>query len=168
MGDSMLAIADNEGQRKRKAVPNLLPCHIHHTGPVDSMHGYWAPGTKKDGPIVAFFRGRELHGRIVPVPDECQGLVVQREPASKKVKLSEVPGQDEQEGKDDKDTTANTDTENLQATACFDHMCVWSHETVANFTDDEYMRALGEWLYLAGKINSYPDPDEALKSWSQS
>lgn len=43
MPEPMLAVEDQEVSRKTNAVPNLLPCRVHHTGSVDPVSGYWNP-----------------------------------------------------------------------------------------------------------------------------
>ncbi|KAF4584229.1 ribonuclease H2 subunit C [Ophiocordyceps camponoti-floridani] len=152
--ESMLAIAGESD--KRKAVPNLLPCRIRHTGPIDSVAGYWAPSSpKQDEPRVAYFRGRKLHGRAVAVPDRYEGVVVRREAGDRKRKHSQLCGEDEDDGA----VAAEPETETLRVTARFDEVLVWAHEATMDSTD-EYVRGVEEWLQVADKIHSFGERDE--------
>ncbi|PHH78144.1 hypothetical protein CDD80_7318 [Ophiocordyceps camponoti-rufipedis] len=178
-GESMLAIADKSD--KRKAVPNLLPCRIRHTGPIDSISGYWAPSSPKQGmghdsftmqqafsdlvypadePRVAYFRGRKLHGRAVAVPDRYEGVVVRREAGERKRKHSQLCREDEDDGAvaADTETETATATATLQVTARFDEVLVWAHEATMDSTD-EYVRGVEEWLQVANKIHSIEERD---------
>ncbi|RDA85153.1 hypothetical protein CP532_1576, partial [Ophiocordyceps camponoti-leonardi (nom. inval.)] len=127
--ESLLAIADSETKSKQKAVPNLLPCRIHHTGPVDPIAGYWSPSESKQ---VAYFRGRRLHGRPVAVPDDYQGVVVRREKEKEKERKSSEEESDEQ--------SAEMKTETLQVKSRFDEVIVWNLEAATSTdstTDDD-------------------------------
>lgn len=82
--------------------PNIIPCRVHHDGPVDSLDRYWMPvedekgtfdpklntlspwnseqsKTKRtpqylDNTQTVHFRGRKLRGRRVALPDGYQGM----------------------------------------------------------------------------------------------
>lgn len=54
--------------------PHVLPCRIHHDGPIESTERFWAPRPDEDGTQSAHFRGRKLRGRRVPLPDGYRGM----------------------------------------------------------------------------------------------
>ncbi|RDA92194.1 hypothetical protein CP533_5614 [Ophiocordyceps camponoti-saundersi (nom. inval.)] len=155
MGDeSLLVIADREVTSKNKAVPNLLPCRVHHTGPVDPIAGLKLGASREEihTSQVAYFRGRKLHGRSVAVPDNYQGVVVQRD-KEKERKPSE--------GGEDEEQRAQVKTETLEVKARFDEVLVWTMEasTSTDTTTDEYVRGMEEWLLVADKNIGAPSED---------
>lgn len=149
-------------ENKAKAIANLLPCRIHHNGPVDAASQYWKPttaeGTTKppinlapkkattpnksifsDGSKTAYFRGRKLHGKAIKLPEQCHGVVIER--------------------RDDTARPAGTEDEELsdpvgtmRVTADFDELVVWGHEAVADAAEDPYVRSMEEWLQVADKV----------------
>ena len=82
--------SENEPSTKR-CTPNILPCRIHHDGPIQLSDRYWAPSsdeqrTTQNKPYIftrnlmisetshtAHFRGRKLRGRRVAIPEGYQG-----------------------------------------------------------------------------------------------
>ncbi|RCI08908.1 hypothetical protein L249_4929 [Ophiocordyceps polyrhachis-furcata BCC 54312] len=175
--ESLLAIADSEGKSKHKAVPNLLPCRIHHTGPVDPIDGYWSPSESKQGMTngaaqpetgdvqkftmsqVAYFRGRKLHGRPVAIPDDYQGVVAQREKEKGKGMMKPCEEEDEEQ-------RAGMKTEALQVKTRFDEVVVWTLEasTSTDSTSDEYVRGVEEWLVVADKTGRQKRSEEMAPS----
>ncbi|KAM5386743.1 hypothetical protein ACJZ2D_000036 [Fusarium nematophilum] len=151
MSQPILSIKSDE--TKAKAVANLLPCRIHHNGPVDPVSTYWAPNTSDDGTKVAYFRGRKLYGKTVKLPDQCRGVVLER-----KQDKDAQPAIEEQQTED-----GDAEAEQIgamQVTAEFDEMVVWGHEAVADSTGDPYVRSMEEWLQVADLVNSYTQGDE--------
>ena len=88
----MLSI-ESKTHRSRTCAPNVLPCRVHHNGPVNATERYWSPRTDAgksnpggqaedasmlieylpDGKTMAYFRGRELHGKKAKIPDGYRG-----------------------------------------------------------------------------------------------
>ncbi|KAF4507003.1 hypothetical protein G6O67_005682 [Ophiocordyceps sinensis] len=89
MPEPMLVVEDHDVLGKTRAIPNLLPCRVHHTGPVDPVSEYWDPTQSEDSTSVAYFRGRKLKGRTVALPDNFKGVVstTERVPTPWKLKL---------------------------------------------------------------------------------
>lgn len=58
----MIAVKDEEG--RSKVVANLLPCRIHHDGPVDTLGSFWqpteAPSTAAHHSILSVFRFTDI------------------------------------------------------------------------------------------------------------
>lgn len=52
MSQSILAIERDAASRSTKAVPNLLPCRIHHNGSVDPVASYWNPERAEGKPTA--------------------------------------------------------------------------------------------------------------------
>ncbi|KAL8865245.1 MAG: hypothetical protein Q9174_006991, partial [Haloplaca sp. 1 TL-2023] len=77
----MLSLSHHNPQdASRKYTPHLLPCKIHHSGPINVSPQHWNPKTDKDGHLESYFRGRKLKGREVKVPEGYRGVVVKEKP----------------------------------------------------------------------------------------
>lgn len=154
-----------------KATPHLLPCRVHHTGPVSPVDSFWDPKAAEsespfmsqipsqtladhphltDGTSTAYFRGRKLQGTTVTVPEGYRGLVAATVTSGAATSEAEDP-----------DAPAVIDLEaptlpqgTLQAQAEFDQMVVWGHEAVVDPAADPYLRGAGEWLAVAEKVRS--------------
>lgn len=60
--------------RTKKCTPNVLPCRIHHSGPIKVHKRHWQPTTSEsDGTCTSHFRGRRLRGRSIDVPVGYKG-----------------------------------------------------------------------------------------------
>ena len=68
----MLAVSTSTADKK-KVTPNLLPCTLGYTGPVDATKRYWNEQVDGNGQKVAYFRGRKLLGRDVMIPEGFSG-----------------------------------------------------------------------------------------------
>ncbi|KAJ3544793.1 hypothetical protein NM208_g2868 [Fusarium decemcellulare] len=153
MSQPILSIKSDD--KTVKVVANLLPCRIHHDGPIDPVSTYWAPTSADDGTKLAYFRGRKLQGRTVKLPEQCRGVVVEREQDKDPQPTVEEPAED-----------GDTETERIgtmRVTAEFDEMVVWGHETVADASGDPYVRSIEEWIQVADSIHSYSAADEAVQ-----
>ena len=74
----MLKIEKQAPDAARNCHPHLLPCRIHHDGPVEAGDRYWRPEKSDDGKQTAYFRGRRLQGRTLTVPDGYKGMAARR------------------------------------------------------------------------------------------
>lgn len=72
----MFTIQRKTGEDK-KVLPNILPCRIHHDGPVDISERYWSPEVNA-GEVCesVHFRGRRLKGRKVVLPEGYEGVYI--------------------------------------------------------------------------------------------
>ncbi|KAM0499796.1 hypothetical protein ACHAP8_005404 [Fusarium lateritium] len=148
MSQPILSLKPDEN--KSKAVANILPCRIHHDGPIEPTSTYWNPAATD-----AYFRGRKLQGKVVKLPEDYRGIVVER-----------VPRQDPKTAVEEHVVDVDAEEEqieSMQITAEFDEMVVWGHEAVADASADPYVRSMEEWLQVADKINSYSPPDEVVQ-----
>ncbi|KAK1700178.1 ribonuclease H2 non-catalytic subunit-domain-containing protein [Colletotrichum godetiae] len=145
MSKAILSIQSNDSA-KTKATVNLLPCRIHHNGPVGDANTYWNPTKSEDGKTVAYFRGRKLHGTTVNLPEQYRGVVMER---SAKVETQQLEGEDEEVEGD------LVELGTMEAKAEFDEMVIWGHEARAEEASDPYVRSIEEWLDVAESIHSY-------------
>ncbi|KIH92264.1 ribonuclease H2 subunit C [Sporothrix brasiliensis 5110] len=152
--------ADSATSTPTQATPHLLPCQIHHNGPVGQVDAFWRP-QEKDGQATAYFRGRKLHGQTVTLPADYRGVVgVRRGSPREQARASNTSAPEEVV---DVDATAaeqeaqrqRLDSGGLAVQAEFDKIVIWGHQTTADATTDPYVRSMEEWVALSDKIHSY-------------
>lgn len=148
-------------ENKSKAVANLLPCRVHHNGSIDPTSAYWTPSTAKgsfpvspfltqwltkwlDGAKIAYFRGRKLQGKVIKLPEQCHGVVVERRDDKPVVRPDLEVAEDEE---------LSDPVGTMRVTADFDELVVWGHEAVADAAEDPYVRSMEEWLQLSNKVS---------------
>ncbi|KAJ3495335.1 hypothetical protein NLG97_g3465 [Lecanicillium saksenae] len=112
---------------------NLLPCRIQHDGSIDPVGAYWKPVDCADNTKEAYFRGRRLQGKALPLPEGYRGLVVERTPDELK-KEKQLPSDATDENDDE--VVAMETVGTMQATGEFDEMVIWSHESMASAAAD--------------------------------
>ncbi|KAK8149290.1 hypothetical protein G3M48_007684 [Beauveria asiatica] len=145
----MLSIENGIGTKKMTA--NLLPCRIHHNGSIDPVGAYWRPTDNKDNSKEAYFRGRRLKGKTLPLPQGYRGVVLERKADELK---KEAPQPCDGEAADDDDVVAMETVGKMQATGQFDEMVIWSHESMASAAADPYVRSIEEWLQVSEKARA--------------
>lgn len=151
---------------KGKCTPNVLPCRVHHNGPVNASKRYWEPRTtssKKasilplpctltyplicsDGKTIAYFRGRKLHGKQFKVPQGYRGIVLASTDRILPKESQSSPAEE------DEDAEHEADVKVLEEQAEFDGIIVWGHEVVPDETADPYVRGMEEWLSFAEQV----------------
>ncbi|KAL2002943.1 hypothetical protein VTN02DRAFT_5476 [Thermoascus thermophilus] len=133
--------------------PNILPCRIHHDGPVEILKRYWDPvADENENTQTAYFRGRKLRGRRVAIPEGYQGIVAT--PTDNLLRSSGSTRNGTQ-------SIENGETESepeepvkiLEKQATFDEYVVWGHEVVPA-ADDPFVRGVEEWLKFAETLHS--------------
>ncbi|PHH83562.1 hypothetical protein CDD82_7123 [Ophiocordyceps australis] len=139
MAPPIVAIEDAAEPSRLQALPNLLPCRIHHDGPMAPISEYWSPTQTKDGSNVAYFRGRRLEGTVVSLPHDFDGVLVQ--PRAQQQPVAAIESQD-----------SGPQTEKMHVTAHFDKVMVWSHGALPDKTADPYLRGINEWLQVAAQV----------------
>ncbi|GBF65098.1 ribonuclease H2 subunit C [Trichophyton mentagrophytes] len=130
---------------------NILPCRIHHDGPVEVSKRYWNPvndgGADNKQPVsTAYFRGRKLRGRSVPVPDGYHGVVVTKLPEVETV-CKRVVGHENEDEEDNEEPLLQ-----LETVGRFPAFTVWEHEKLPT-DDDLYVRSMEEWVSFAHSIH---------------
>ncbi|OAA68326.1 ribonuclease h2, subunit c [Niveomyces insectorum RCEF 264] len=157
MAQPMLQItADKASGPPAQAKPHLLPCRIHHSGPVGPTEAFWEPKATEDGKTTAYFRGRKLHGHAVKVPNGYRGVVgARRESPREQARRSNQPEEviDVDAGSDEQAAQQQQlDTGELVVLAEFGELVVWGHQNTADATTDPYVRGINEWMALAEEV----------------
>lgn len=131
----MLSIQQQQQRPSRKCTPHLLPCRVHHDGPVDASSRYWNPRFPTDqgeGHGLAYFRGRRLEGREIGVPGGWRGVVVKGE------------------GKKGGDAESGGEEGVLEEVAAFEGFVVWGHD--GGVVEDGFVRGVEEWVGFAEAV----------------
>ncbi|KAL2853429.1 ribonuclease H2 non-catalytic subunit-domain-containing protein [Aspergillus pseudoustus] len=132
--------------------PNILPCRIHHDGPVGPLDRYWTPvADEKDKNLqTAYFRGRRLRGRRVQIPEGYEGIVATHtdrelpmttQNNANDTEVEEVDGEREEPVKV------------LEKQATFGDFVVWGHETIPA-SDDPFVKGVEEWVKFAEAMHT--------------
>lgn len=109
---------------------------------------HWLTGLHySDDTRTAYFRGRKLQGKTVKLPQECRGVVVERQIGIPQTSTAQPEVVDLE---NDDEPAAEIGT--MQVTAEFDEMVVWSHEVLPDTTSDPYIRSVDEWLQVADQV----------------
>ncbi|MCJ1231558.1 hypothetical protein MMC12_008235 [Toensbergia leucococca] len=151
----MLAIQSKSGP-KDVCTPNILPCRIHHDGPVAASSRHWAPEISEDGKNTAYFRGRKLLGREVKIPKGYKGVVVTETDRFVKEDGLDIDRRrtvDEDDEDDEEDDEEDEPVKVLEETAVFQEIFVWGHEAVPE-ADHPFVRGIEEWIAFADAIHS--------------
>ncbi|KAL8807313.1 MAG: hypothetical protein Q9182_000818 [Xanthomendoza sp. 2 TL-2023] len=140
---------------------NLLPCRIHHDGPINTTPRYWDPTTDKDGHPEGYFRGRKLKGREVSLPVGYRGAVVRKGAEDNEAQKKIVENQPSIRMEDD-DGDPEDEVKVLEEVTQFDELVVWGHEAIAE-SDDTFVKGVEEWVKLARAMHA-PGRDEESES----
>ncbi|KAK3678084.1 hypothetical protein LTR78_002179 [Recurvomyces mirabilis] len=141
----------------RSLTPNILPCQIHHNGPVGITKRYWNPqpaSDKTNKSRTAYFRGRKLQSRTLQLPEGYQGVLLRKTdqlaPREAGNKLPQVPIEQEEEDDDDDDELDDDseDVKVMEQMGKFHEVVVWGHEAVPE-DGDEYVKGIEEWMAFA-------------------
>lgn len=98
----------------------------------------------------AYFRGRKLKGKTLPLPEGYRGLVLERT-ADELAKETQPPSDGDEHNDEDDDVVAMETVGTMQTTGEFDEMVIWSHESMASAGADPYVRSVEEWLQVSEK-----------------
>ncbi|KAI5667688.1 hypothetical protein M9H77_17541 [Catharanthus roseus] len=114
-----------------------LPCCIKYKGPTSVSH-YFRPkptGVEIDGLSVeeAYFRGRNLQGTTIPLPQGYSGFVLGKRNADKSAEVSKE------------------DPNCWETNAKFDNMTIWNHDIHPSH-DDAFIRAF-HWFSVAKALH---------------
>ncbi|KAI1135070.1 ribonuclease H1 small subunit [Hypoxylon sp. FL0543] len=138
---------------QNKAKVNLLPCRIHHDGNVHPIDTYWNPSDGQDQVKTAYLRGRKLHGKAVKLPEGYYGSIVEKSEPKKSEEPKEEMVEDVEILEEPQD---QLEIGAMQGKAIFEEFTVWNHESLANPSEDPYLRGMEEWISFAEQIHSYP------------
>jgi len=117
------------------------------------MQPYYFPGLQRsgcaDGKRISHFRGRELHGKALKVPDGYRGVVVEKKGAPKpETRRLDQPEEVIDLEAEEEELPLGA----LEAQAEFDELVVWGHEAMADAASDPYARGLEEWMQLSSQV----------------
>ncbi|KAJ5972493.1 Ribonuclease H2 subunit C [Penicillium vulpinum] len=133
-----------------QCVPNIIPCRIHHDGPIDSLNRYWTVKHEKDDTQTAHFRGRKLRGRRVALPDGYQGVVAT--PTDRVLPAAQRTDGDSAE---DAEAEPEEPVKILETQGIFEEFVVWGHEALPA-ADDTFVKGVEEWLQFADAMHTAP------------
>ena len=166
----MLKFSNPKDAVQKQCTPNILPCRIHHDGPVDASPRYWAPETAQsqyyiasrlrspgtpfqgsyitDGKPEAYFRGRKLKGQEIGIPQGYTGVIVQEAGNEKRavqnINMGDLDGEEGEE--EQEDVTV------LNEIGSFDKVVIWNHESMVD-GDDAFVKGLREWIGFAQAVS---------------
>ncbi|KZZ96185.1 Ribonuclease H2, subunit C [Ascosphaera apis ARSEF 7405] len=145
----MFTIQRKTGEDK-KVLPNILPCRIHHDGPVDISERYWSPEVNA-GEVCesVHFRGRRLKGRKVVLPEGYEGLVVTK---TDKVLKSDNHKSHYEEDEDEQLKEQEAEPTIITADGTFSEFMIWGHEAVPE-DRGPYIKGIEEWIAFSQKIH---------------
>lgn len=102
-----------------------------------------------DGKKTAYFRGRQLQGRSIKVPEGYRGAVVERhEPLSN----GAHPPPEELDGVDAEQDEKEVAMGRIETKAEFDEVVVWGHGAAVDAATDPYIRGVEEWLAVSEQV----------------
>ncbi|TAQ88806.1 hypothetical protein B7494_g2892 [Chlorociboria aeruginascens] len=150
----MLAIQAPK-QQQEKCTPNILPCRIHHTGPINVSKRHWDPVDSADQRYkIAYFRGRKLYGVTLGLPQGYRGVVAaagdqvlasKTEDGKKDERMDGEAGDDGDGDGDGDEDEGEAEAKVLEEVAGFEQVVVWGHESIAD-ASDPYVRGMEEWI----------------------
>ncbi|KAJ5195267.1 Ribonuclease H2 subunit C [Penicillium cinerascens] len=142
-------VTQSEKDCTPRLTPNILPCRIHHDGPIDSTDRFWTPETDaRDNNQSSYFRGRKLRGRRVTIPEGYTGIV-----ATLTDRVSQQPVKNA--SAEDEVTELEEPVNILETQGTFDDMIVWGHE-ILPAADDPYVKGVEEWVRFAETMHGTP------------
>ncbi|KAM3424037.1 hypothetical protein BST61_g11412 [Cercospora zeina] len=170
----MLAIQSSSPKQKPKPLqPNILPCQIHHSGPIPIAQRHWNPQTttttttttsptQNASPTTqtTHFRGRKLLGKTIPLPETHTGIVAQKttrqlpQPTRPRTNASSHDAEDEEEEEEEQHCLP-PEIFILEPHAEFHSITIWSHEKVPSNEEDCYLKGVEEWIGFAESIHAY-------------
>ncbi|QRV88537.1 ribonuclease H2 non-catalytic subunit domain-containing protein [Ceratobasidium sp. AG-Ba] len=122
-------------------VPQLLPLHIEHDGPA-AVETYFHVGQNENGNKTAAFRGREMHGVDLALPEGYAGVILRT-------------GEDHKTEPKQKSHVIDVDEEGVASGTrlgpgeSFEKIRIWRADVAVDIKLDEYARAMDEWTRMA-------------------
>jgi len=157
----MLAIQKSK-KHQGAVIPNVLPCRIHHSGPIGISKRHWAPFTSSDGKHTSYFRGRKLSGKALKLPDGYKGAVLSK--TDRTLLRADAPGQEEDDDGEDEEPEVGV----MEEIADFEEIMVWGHEVLPDEKEDPYIKGLEEWIEWAEKIHGFEGDGKEFKEGKKS
>ncbi|KAF2208989.1 hypothetical protein CERZMDRAFT_100976 [Cercospora zeae-maydis SCOH1-5] len=167
----MLALQSSSSKQKPKPLqPNILPCQIHHSGPIPIAQRHWSPQpTSASFPSTpncssatqtAHFRGRKLVGKTIALPNTYTGIVAQKttRQLSQPIRPPPSTSTNDVENEDEEQQSLPPETFILEPHAEFNSITIWSHESIPSNEEDCYIKGVEEWIGFAESTHAYDSP----------
>ncbi|KAJ2538493.1 hypothetical protein EV175_006468 [Coemansia sp. RSA 1933] len=123
-----------------------LPCFVDYDGPAKASV-YFLPEKQADLTYEASFRGRQLCGRKITLPNSYVGHVLVEATTSS----HDLP--DMAFESDDIASLTNDEQRELRSVGVFDELTVWEHDRLPLQDDDEFLCSL-QWIDVANCIHA--------------
>ncbi|KAJ4329926.1 hypothetical protein N0V87_010449 [Didymella glomerata] len=150
----------------KKFTPNLLPARINHNGPINNTQRYWAPTTDEKGTQHVHFRGRHLHGTILPLPATHTGAILSitdklAPQAPTQLRETAEPLDDED---DEMEHESPEEVKIAEQIGEFDEVVVWGHGGTVDEGSDMFVRGVREWVGFAESMHCDEEGEEGQSS----
>ncbi|QRV88532.1 ribonuclease H2 non-catalytic subunit domain-containing protein [Ceratobasidium sp. AG-Ba] len=126
-------------------VPQLLPFHIEHDGPAP-VDTYFHVGQDENGNKTAAFRGREMYGVDLALPEGYAGMILRTGEDDK----TEIKKKSHVVDVDEEDDASGT---RLGPGELFEKIRIWRADAPVDVKLDEYARAMDEWTRMASLVS---------------
>lgn len=101
------------------------------------------------GKRISHFRGRELHGKALKVPEGYRGTIVEKKEAPKpETRRLDQPEEVIDLEAEEEELPLGA----LEAQAEFDELVIWGHEAMADAASDPYARGVEEWIQFSEQV----------------
>ncbi|KAJ5779196.1 Ribonuclease H2 subunit C [Penicillium paradoxum] len=148
---SKASLDSEKNDSNLQCTPNIIPCRVHHDGPIDSLGRYWTPvKDEKDNTETVHFRGRKLRGRRVALPEGYQGVV-----ATPTDRVLPPTQRADSDGAEDVEAEPEEPVKILETQGTFDDFIVWGHEALPP-ADDTFVKGVAEWIQFADAMHTTP------------
>ncbi|KLJ12032.1 hypothetical protein EMPG_12867 [Blastomyces silverae] len=159
-------------QENSSITPNILPCRIHHDGPVEISTRYWNPIVDESNPdtATAYFRGRRLRGRRVVIPEGYEGVLASTDSGLQPAATLESGTKKNDQGRSHRDFDLEDDDDDddddndedywksfaiVEKQGSFSDFMVWDHEKLPA-ADDPFVKGVSEWIRFAEAMHAAP------------
>ncbi|WBW74437.1 ribonuclease H2 complex subunit Rnh203 [Schizosaccharomyces osmophilus] len=137
----------NEGKLEEKV--SLMPCFIDFDGPASVSEFFHDKISKKDGSRntdLAYFRGRELNGRTLELPEGYMGECVH----------FPLPDRADQfyagNELDNNEDEASVSEEHCQTSSTFSQFKIWDRDVSTSIEQNQWYKGIVEWTQFASKV----------------
>lgn len=167
----MLAIQSSSSTKPKTLQPNILPCQIHHSGPISIAERYWNPqpnnSTTAASPptqqsqssasneVTQHFRGRKLLGKTINLPSSYTGIVAQKtnRQIPHQTSSTHISTDDAEHDEEEEEQSLPTETFILEQQAEFHAITTWDHEKVPSSEEDVYIKGIEEWIGFSESVS---------------
>ncbi|EPY50415.1 ribonuclease H2 complex subunit [Schizosaccharomyces cryophilus OY26] len=144
-----IILFENENEGKPEENVSLMPCFIGFDGPAPVSEFFHNKISNKDdsNKLLAYFRGRELNGSILQLPENYVGECVEF-PLLKSEDHSFTGNKSESEDE------ANVSDEHCPASSTFSQFKIWDRDVSTSIEQNKWYKGVIEWTQFASRIAS--------------